>query len=77
MFKVETLEAGARERQECSGMFRMQIWMQSRLLLSQVGWHVGCAVGNMRAVFISWLHERACLYVCNQQKGKGVAGLDH
>lgn len=41
------------------------------------GWHAGRAVGNIRALFISWLHERACLCVSNQQKGKGVVGLDH
>lgn len=87
MLKVEALEAGAGERQEQPYVLNARLcevggWgggesdAHSHFLLSR-GWHAGRAVGNMRALFISWLRERACLYVSNQQKGKGVAGPDH
>lgn len=68
MLKVETLEAGARE----AGVQQDVVNADTDALAF---YHR--SVGNMRAVFISRLHERACLYGCNQQKGKGVAGLDH
>lgn len=55
----------------------MQIWIGLGLFSFITGWHAGRAVGNIEALFISWLHERACLRVCNQEKGKGVVGLDH
>lgn len=80
VLKVEILEAGERAREagvrgyvlnaDCANM--------DALAFSFItGWHAGRAVGHIRALFISWLQEHACLCVCNQQKGKGVVGLDH